>query len=207
MPTNCKGQDKPRQSRGYRAARGTDRGARGSPSRRGRGAGRGLRRCLRPAPHHPPNPVYPQAASTEQQPKLGTPGPAQHRAHGRLRVWGDKQQQQDGCHVPRRGDNRGRCQAGFGLCGRAPAKPASACKGTSPALPLRCHPDQPLRELQPSLSTPPGQGLPLSALCHGPQAQWRGQPGGHRVPESPRLLPLRECSWLSPPMLKHKAVL
>lgn len=73
MPTNCKGQDKPGQSRGYRAARDTDRGARGSPGRRGHGAGRGLRCCLHPAPHCPPNPACPQAASTEPQPKPGTP--------------------------------------------------------------------------------------------------------------------------------------
>ena len=211
MPTNCKGQDKPGQSRGYQAARDTDRGARGSPGGRGHGAGRGLRCCLHPAPHRPPNPVYPQAASTEQQPEPGAPA-----AHGAstsprltasymcMGVTGSGSRM---AATPRAGgDNRGRSQAGFGLCGRAAAKPALECKCGSPALPLRCHPDQPPREPQPSPSTPPGHGLPLPALCHGPQAQQRGQPWGHQVPESLGLPAPWGCSWLSPPMLKHEAV-
>lgn len=78
MPTNCKGQDKPGQSRGYQVAEDTDRGARGSPGRGGRGAGGGLRCCLRPAQHRLPDPACPQAGGTGQQPELGAP--AAHRA-------------------------------------------------------------------------------------------------------------------------------
>lgn len=64
MPTNCKGQDKPGQSRGYQVTKDRDRGARGSPGREGRGAGgEGL--------HPLPDPACPQAGSRAQQPKLG----------------------------------------------------------------------------------------------------------------------------------------
>lgn len=73
MPTNCKGQDKPRQSRGYRAARDTDRGARGSPGRRGCGAGRGLGCCLHPAPCHPPHPADPQSSQHGAAAQAGHP--------------------------------------------------------------------------------------------------------------------------------------
>lgn len=62
------------------------------------------------------------------------------------------------------------------------------------------------REPQPSPSAPPGHRLPLPALCHGPQAQQRGQPRGHWVLKSLRLPAPRGCSWLSLPMLKHEAI-
>lgn len=97
-------------------------------------------------------------------------------------------------------------QAGFDLCRRAVEKPALVCKCSSPALPLWCHPNRPSREPQPSPSAPPGHGVLSPALCHGPQAQGRAQPPGHRVPESLGLPAPQGCSWLSMPTLKLEAV-
>lgn len=75
MPTNCRGQDKPGQGRGYQWPR-TRTGEREVPQAgEGVGQGGGLRCCLHPAL---PDPACPQAGSTGQQPKLGAP--AAHRS-------------------------------------------------------------------------------------------------------------------------------
>lgn len=207
MPTNCKGQDKPRQSRGYQVAKDRDRGARGSPGRGGRGAGgEGL--------HHLPVPACPQAGSRAQQPKLGTP--AAHRSSASPRF------------TPRcvcmGVTSSSRMAAMFGGVGvavatakqslvswRAAAKAALVCQRGS--CPPSLVPPQPAPEGTTAmpLCSPRPQNPFASTLSWFPSTVERINPEADD-PRAPGAIELRAASTagmlrFSPPMFKHEAVL
>lgn len=162
MPTNCKGQDKPGQSRGYRAARDKDRGARGSPGRRGRESGRGLGCCPHPALPSPAEPGVPPVSQHRAAALAGHPCSSQDQFVAsyvctEVTSGGSRMAATSLC----RGDHRSCSQAGFGLCGRAAAKPAWACKCGSLAHPPCATPTSP----QGNRSHPPPLLQAMGSCC------------------------------------------
>lgn len=128
--------------------------------------------------HHPPNPEYPRQLAQSSSPSW-PPLQLTRPVCGWLPVHRDDQwRQQDGCHIP---VQRGSPQLRPSRLWPLQESSCKTCLGMQMQLscpPSMCHPNQTPREPQPSPSTPPGHGLLLPALCHGPQAQWRGQPWG-----------------------------